>query len=315
MSASEQASEPSSSSSSSSRSPPLPPPLPPPPPPRPPVAAEGRGAQAARAAAVWARIREAPRSGGRGGDGSPHLHAISMRPARGPPPPAPPLARLICMHIPHRHIPGLNPAAPAARCACRGAGPRKPQDFREERGGEALFGRQGPSKPRRHKGSPAPPRTPGRSGRWESVKSRASARKRVSGASGAVSPPGPLQGARPSVTSASRRKAKADPAVRGRRDTPGPVPRCGGEARARLGEATAPPPPTTPRRGRRRRPPRAGLGRSTRGPRAGRARAREPAPSVRPRLGKSPTRSPAEAQKVWANPLAGKRGGPAARLS
>ncbi|TKC51936.1 hypothetical protein EI555_021474, partial [Monodon monoceros] len=29
----------------------------------------GRGAQAARAAAVWARIREAPRSGGRGGDG------------------------------------------------------------------------------------------------------------------------------------------------------------------------------------------------------------------------------------------------------
>ncbi|XP_057393484.1 proline-rich protein 36-like [Balaenoptera acutorostrata] len=122
MSASEQASEPSSSSSSS-RSPPLPPPLPPPPPPRPPVAAEGRGAQAARAAAVWARIREAPRSGGRGGDGSPHLHAISMRPALGPPPPAPPLARLICMHIPRRHIPGLNPAAPAARCAGRGAGP------------------------------------------------------------------------------------------------------------------------------------------------------------------------------------------------
>lgn len=46
-----------------------------------------------------------------------------MRPARGPPPPAPPLARLLGMHIPRRHIPGLNPAAPAARCACRGAGP------------------------------------------------------------------------------------------------------------------------------------------------------------------------------------------------
>lgn len=80
------------------------------------------------------------------------------------------------------------------------------------------------------------------------MKSRASARKRVSGASGAVSPPGPLQGARPSVTSASRRKAKADPAVRGRRDMPAPVPRCAGKTRARFGKATAPPPPHPPPR-------------------------------------------------------------------
>lgn len=116
MSASEQTIEPSSSSS---RLPPLPPPLPPPP--RPPVAAEGRGAQAAPAAAVWAQIREARLSRGRGGYGPLHLHVISMRPAHGPPrPPLPSL--LICMHIPRRHIPGLNPAAPAARCACRGAG-------------------------------------------------------------------------------------------------------------------------------------------------------------------------------------------------
>lgn len=107
MSASEQASEPSSSSSPP---PLLPPPLPPPPP-SPPVAAEGRGAQAAQADAVWARIREAPPSSGHGGGGPPHLHAISMRP-----PPAPPRAGFICMHIPRRHIPGLNPAAPACGC-------------------------------------------------------------------------------------------------------------------------------------------------------------------------------------------------------
>ncbi|XP_032154615.1 zinc-finger homeodomain protein 10-like [Sapajus apella] len=71
MSASEPASEPSSPS------PPLPPPLPPPPP-SPPVAAEGRGAQAAGAAAVWARIREAAARPRR--RRAPHLHAISMRP-------------------------------------------------------------------------------------------------------------------------------------------------------------------------------------------------------------------------------------------
>lgn len=137
MSASELASEPSSSSSS--RLQPLPPPLPPPPP-RPPVAAEGRGAQAARAAAVWARIREARRSGGRGGDGPPHLRAISMRPAPGPPPSAPPLAGLICMHIPRRHIPGLNPAAPGSGCESRGAGPSPGRGRR--RGAEGPGGRE-----------------------------------------------------------------------------------------------------------------------------------------------------------------------------
>lgn len=107
MSASEPEIEPSSTSS---QLPPLPPPLPPPP--RPPVAGEGRGAQAARAAAVWARIREARRSFGGSCYGPLHLHVISMSLACAPPGPAP--ARLICMHIPRRHIPGLNPAAPAA---------------------------------------------------------------------------------------------------------------------------------------------------------------------------------------------------------
>ena len=144
MSASEQASEPSSSSSSSSSSSrlqPLPPPLPPPPP-RPPVAAEGRGAQAARAAAVWARIREAPRSGGPGGDGPPHLHAISMRPAPGPPSPAPPHAGLICMHIPRRHIPGLNPAAPGACCKNWGAGPSPGRGRGRWRGAGGPGGRE-----------------------------------------------------------------------------------------------------------------------------------------------------------------------------
>ncbi|XP_069396406.1 uncharacterized protein [Delphinus delphis] len=277
---------------------------------------------------------------------SPHLHTISMRPARGPPPPAPPLARLICMHIPRRHIPGLNPAAPAARCACRGAGPisaalstafrllGKPQDFREERGGEAVFGRQGPSKPRRHKGSPAPPRTPGRSGRWESVKSRASARKRVSGASRAVSSPGPLQGARPSVGRPALRDlslaAESEGGSRGprapRHACPGAPLR--GRNSGQIRKATAPPLPPHP-------PPRPSSSSSSsssaaRGPEAlhtgalrwtctrpGASPLRPPAPREvpRPRPGKSPTRSPAEAQKVWASPLAGKRGGLAARLS
>lgn len=41
-----------------------------------------------------------------------------MRPA-----PAPPRARLICMHIPRRHIPELNPAAAGAAAAGRGAEP------------------------------------------------------------------------------------------------------------------------------------------------------------------------------------------------
>lgn len=43
-------------------------------------------------------------------------------PPTSPPPIAPPPARLICMHIPRRHIPGLNPAAPAALRAGLGAG-------------------------------------------------------------------------------------------------------------------------------------------------------------------------------------------------
>lgn len=108
MSASEQASEPSSSL------PPLPPPLPPPP--RPPVAAEGRGAQAAPADAVWARIREAPRSNSPAATGL----LICVRLACAPPP-----ARLICMHIPRRHIPELNPAAAGAAAAGRGAEPAR----------------------------------------------------------------------------------------------------------------------------------------------------------------------------------------------
>lgn len=121
-----------------------PPPLPPPPPPRgrrrclrlfllllrpvplrpPRVAVPGLPAPPPSGA----RIREARRSGGRGGDGPPHLHAICMRPARARPPARP--ARLICMHIPRRHIPGLNPAAPGAargergRRAGEGSGPR-----------------------------------------------------------------------------------------------------------------------------------------------------------------------------------------------
>lgn len=129
------------------------------------------------------------------------------------------------------------------------------------------------------------------------------------------------------MTSASRRKAKADPAVRGRRDMPAPVPRCAGETRVRFGKATAPPLPPHP-------PPRPSSSLSSssaaRGPEAlhtgalrwtctrpGASPLRPPAPREvpRPRPGKSPTRSPAEAQKVWASPLAGKRGGLAARLS
>lgn len=89
MSASEQASEPSSSSSL----PPLPPPLPPPP--RPPVAAEGRGAQAAPADAVWARIREAPRCNGPAATGL--LICVSL--AYAPPPARPALASSACTFL------------------------------------------------------------------------------------------------------------------------------------------------------------------------------------------------------------------------
>lgn len=89
MSASEQASEPSSSSSL----PPLPPPLPPPP--RPPVAAEGRGAQAAPADAVWARIREAPRCNGPAATGL----LICVRLAYAPPPARPALASSACTFL------------------------------------------------------------------------------------------------------------------------------------------------------------------------------------------------------------------------
>lgn len=87
MSASEQASEPSSSL------PPLPPPLPPPP--RPPVAAEGRGAQAAPADAVWARIREAPRCNGPAATGL----LICVRLAYAPPPARPALASSACTFL------------------------------------------------------------------------------------------------------------------------------------------------------------------------------------------------------------------------
>lgn len=89
MSASEQASE----SSSSSFLPPLPPPLPPPP--RPPVAAEGRGAQAAPADAVWARIREAPRCNGPAATGL----LICVRLAYAPPPARPALASSACTFL------------------------------------------------------------------------------------------------------------------------------------------------------------------------------------------------------------------------
>lgn len=116
MSASEQAIEPSSSSP---RPPPLPPPLPPPPP-RPPVAAEGRGAQAARAAAVWAGIREARLSRGLGGDGPLHLHAISMRPARARPAAPPPARSSACTFL-AATFQGLTPPlpGPAAGAATR----------------------------------------------------------------------------------------------------------------------------------------------------------------------------------------------------
>lgn len=87
MSASEQASEPSSSLL------PLPPPLPPPP--RPPVAAEGRGAQAAPADAVWARIREAPRSNGPAATGL----LICVRLACAPPPARPAPASSACTFL------------------------------------------------------------------------------------------------------------------------------------------------------------------------------------------------------------------------
>lgn len=76
---------------------------------------------------------------------------------------------------------------------------------------------------------------------------------------------------------------------------PGAPLRGGNSGQIRKSHCT-PPSSHTPRRGRRRRrrrrPPRAGLRRSTRAPCAGRARAREPAPYVRPRPGKSPARAP-----------------------
>lgn len=194
MSASEQASEPSSSL------PPLPPPLPPPP--RPPVAAEGRGAQAAPADAVWARIREAPRSNGPAATGL----LICVRLACAPPPARPAPASSACtflaatflsltLQLPGRprRAAGLNPRGGGERRGQVGGGrakectacsllsnPRcplsdrpfgdlegfwtkkkkrrsqrkksatfptsfrllgKPQDFREERVGNAVLGR------------------------------------------------------------------------------------------------------------------------------------------------------------------------------
>ena len=176
----------------------------------------------------------------------------------------------------------------------------KTQDFREERGGEALFGRRGPSKPRRHKGPPAPPRTPGRSGRWESVNSRPGARKRVSGASGALSPPGPLP------RGGKRRRIPRSEGAATR------LPRCpavGGKLGPDPEKPLHPLPPPQPQ---------PSSSSAARGPGALHPGApswtctRPAASPVRPPAPrKSPTRSPAEAQKVWASPLAGERGGQA----
>ncbi|KAM9607630.1 uncharacterized protein ACIGJ3_021865 [Trichechus inunguis] len=116
MSASEQSSE------ASSPPPQLPPPLPPPP--GPPVAAEGRGAQAAGAAASWAGIRESRQSGAAATGLLICMRLACARPA----PSRSALRLLICMHIPSRHIPGLNPVAPGARCNAAGRGGGEPGD-------------------------------------------------------------------------------------------------------------------------------------------------------------------------------------------
>ncbi|XDA89858.1 hypothetical protein R6Z07F_019440 [Ovis aries] len=108
------------------------------------------------------------------------------------------------MHIPRRHIPGLNPAAPAALRAGLGAG-------RSRASAAAGEGSRGP----------------------ESVKSPAGAGKRVRG---------PLRG-RPALRElrgalrASRRTARASPEVRERRDPPWPLRGPAGRTRARPGEA------------------------------------------------------------------------------
>lgn len=91
------------------------------------------------------------------------MHAISMRPPlstpltpphHSPPDqlrPSPRPARLICMHIPRRHIPGLSlPPCPARAWAPAGAG-------RQRRGGEGAAGQVGGRRTEECGGSLLPP--------------------------------------------------------------------------------------------------------------------------------------------------------------